>query len=69
MSFVVKGFGSPITAMTRDVGDSGDLYPTPLAPTRIPEHLTEVIPSHRSLARVSAMSCFFPSRQKLAAKS
>jgi hypothetical protein len=26
VSFVVNGFGFPITAMTRDVGDSGDAW-------------------------------------------
>ena len=34
----------PVLAMTRDVDDHGDPYPSPHPSTRIPKHLTQVIP-------------------------
>ncbi len=40
-----KGSAFPITAITRDVGDSGDLaYPSPYTPSRIPKRLHDSTP-------------------------
>jgi hypothetical protein len=57
----VVGPAFPISAMTRDVGDHGDPYPSPHPSTRIPNGLYDPIPRPPRLARVSEGALVFAS--------